>query len=528
MICCLVRDPAGASASPGVLEQIARTSSPRVTPCGDEAVLFDAAGLSRICGPPEVIAREVAGQAGACGLTIRLAIAGTMTAAWVLAHARPGPTVVSPGGEAGVLAPLPLGWLISVLDLDRHLVRNSRSPRDSGQSGEPARMAGEPGHPPPLRRGPRVGGRNYRMAPGPPGGVPGEGGSVSSTIPADGEADRARRLRDYRERLATFERWGIRTCGDLAALPRADIHTRMGPVGVRLHQAASGEDVGPLVPADDVPVFGDRMELDWPIEGLEPLSFVLARQCDRLSSQLERADRGAVAIHTSLHLVTREVHERVLALPAPMRDARVLRTLILLDLESHPPPAAIDVVALRVDVTAGRIVQGSLLAPAVPLPEQVSTLIARLGALVGTDRVGAPSLQDTHDTRQCAMVPFRAPRDTMRLVADVPAGPTLPATEDDARPTVTPHLRRLRFPMAVRVTTEQGTPVRVVLPVREGTGGVVRGCAGPWRTSGAWWDLDRRSTWDRDEWDVELVDGSVYRLVRQRATGQWELDGIFD
>ena len=42
MVCCVVRDPAGAPAVSGVLEQIARASSPRVTPCGDEAVLFDA------------------------------------------------------------------------------------------------------------------------------------------------------------------------------------------------------------------------------------------------------------------------------------------------------------------------------------------------------------------------------------------------------------------------------------------------------------------------------------------------------
>src|SRR5690606_35379825 len=83
-----------------------------------------------------------------------------------------------------------------------------------------------------------------------------------------------------------------------------------------------------------------------------------------LATQLERADRGAVAIDTTLHLTTRTTHVRRLELPAPMRDARVLRTLILLDLESHPPPAGIDAVELRVDVTPGRIVQRSLLARA--------------------------------------------------------------------------------------------------------------------------------------------------------------------
>jgi protein ImuB len=334
------------------------------------------------------------------------------------------------------------------------------------------------------------------------------------------EAEWTQRLRTYRERLATFERWGIRTCADLAGLPRADVHARMGAAGVRLHQAAVGEDVAPLVPVDQTPVFADRVELEWPIDGLEPLSFVLARQCERLSAALERADRGAVALHTTLTLVTRATHTRALALPAPMREARVLRTLILLDLESHPPPAAIDIVELRLDVTPGRIVQGSLLARAVPSPEQVSTLLARLTALCGDGRVGAPVLLDTHDSRQCAIKPFRAPPETMRATASVGMA------VDTRMGPAAPHLRRLRLPLAARVTTAHRAPVRVVLP--HAGGGDVRAYAGPWRTSGGWWDLLKTATWDRDEWDVELADGSVYRLVRHRGTGHWEVEGIFD
>lgn len=518
MVCCLVRDPESRPAPRGALEQIARASSPRVTPCGESAVVFDVAGLSRVCGPPGEIARAVNAQAAACGLTVRLAIAGTMTAAWVLAHARSGVTVVSPGSEAATLGPLPIAWLLSIIDLDR--VSSSQVTTEGVF---------------PLRRGRRAGG-HYRMAPPPsavgqaPGGDrgPQAGGGPQAESPApprQPDLDWTRCLTTYRERLATFERWGIRTCADLAALPRADIHARMGPAGVRLHRAACGEDVAPLAPADEVRVFADRVELEWPIEGLEPLSFVLARQCERLSAELERADRGAVALHTTLTLVTRTSHVRVLTLPAPMRDAKVLRTLILLDLETYPPPAAIDAVEVRLDVTPGRIVQGSLLARAIPSPEQVSTLMARLTALCGDGRVGAPVLLDTHDGRQCAIKPFRAPAETMRPATTSASLDAISGTE--AVP-VAPHLRRLRLPIAARVTTAHGAPVRVVLSSLTGTGGDVRACAGPWRTSGAWWDLQKTATWDRDEWDVELIDGAVYRLVRHRETGQWEIDGIFD
>jgi hypothetical protein len=76
------------------------------------------------------------------------------------------------------------------------------------------------------------------------------------------------------------------------------------------------------------------------------------------------------------------------------------------------------------------------------------------------------------------------------------------------------------------VVVEQGRPVRVTSSARGLPGGPVKHCAGPWRSSGAWWTLDRRA-WDRDEWDVELPDG-VYRLARDRATGAWSIDAIVD
>src|SRR5918992_4684872 len=103
------------------------------------------------------------------------------------------------------------------------------------------------------------------------------------------------------------------------------------------------------------------MELEWPLDALEPLSFVFARLLDPLAAALERADRAAAAIRLDLRLTDRTVHTRALQLPAAIRDARVLRTLLLLDLESHPPPAAVDIVTIEVDPAPSRIVQYSLL-----------------------------------------------------------------------------------------------------------------------------------------------------------------------
>ncbi|MBA3297281.1 MAG: hypothetical protein H0U19_10115, partial [Acidobacteria bacterium] len=97
-----------------------------------------------------------------------------------------------------------------------------------------------------------------------------------------------------------MRRWGIRRIGEFAALPAADVSSRFGQQGVAVQRLASGFDARPLVPDPDVPRFIQMMELEWPLETLEPLSFVFARLLDPLASSLERADRAGAAIRLAL------------------------------------------------------------------------------------------------------------------------------------------------------------------------------------------------------------------------------------
>ena len=206
-------------------------------------------------------------------------------------------------------------------------------------------------------------------------------------------------------------RWGIRTLGEFGALPAADLSSRLGPQALAWQAFARGEDAVPLVPTLPAERFESSLELDWPIEGLEPLSFVLTRLLEPLSVRLERRDRGTAILHLELRLVTKEVHARHLQLPSPIRDVRTLRTLLLLDLDSHPPPAAIDCVTIQIDPTPGRVVQHTLFTRAQPTPEQLSTLVARLNALMGQDRIGAPATVDSHRPGAFEMKPFAIERD---------------------------------------------------------------------------------------------------------------------
>ena len=108
-------------------------------------------------------------------------------------------------------------------------------------------------------------------------------------------------------------------------------------------------------------------------------------------------------------------------------------------------------------------------------------------------------------------------------VPEVPQVPQVPRGQDAEVPSA---LRRFRFPIPARVQVQEGRPTRIVTDRNGFTSGAVVQAAGPWRTSGEWWQEGQ--AWDRDEWDVAMTDGTIYRLVVERGVGQWFLEGVID
>jgi impB/mucB/samB family len=347
---------------------VARDFSPRVRQASACEILLDVSGLGRLIGEPPEITRQLARAIVEAGVDARVAIAPTQTAARLLAHAETSHDLT--------------------LRHEDHKAHKDHEPQTNSlcdRCGLCGLCAGASARPP-CGRGPLTQLPVSLLR------------ELEALPPAMNERDRARPY-------DTFERWGIATLGDLAALPPADLSSRLGRRGVALQRLARGLDPGPFVPDGETPRFIGRLELEWPIDALEPLSFVFARLLEPLSAALERADRGAAAIRLDLRLTDRSTQTRVLQLPAPMRDPRVLRTLLLLDLEAHPHAhgeisavtTAVDVVTIELDPAPSRITQFSLLQRALPSAETLSTLTARLSALVGESRVGAAVLRDTHE-----------------------------------------------------------------------------------------------------------------------------------
>src|SRR4029453_18171037 len=97
---------------------VARDFSPRIETCGAREVVVDLAGLTRLFGDAKTIADQLRQTAADRGLRVRIAIAGTRTAARLLAHHRAGVTIVEAGDEAAALAALPLALLVRISHLN--------------------------------------------------------------------------------------------------------------------------------------------------------------------------------------------------------------------------------------------------------------------------------------------------------------------------------------------------------------------------------------------------------------------------
>ena len=92
------------------------------------SVTIDVRGLERLLGQPQTIGEELRREAARRGVRVHVAVAATRTTALVLAIARPGLTVVDPGGEAAALAPLPIG-ILEKIDHDHDDQRRARGAR---------------------------------------------------------------------------------------------------------------------------------------------------------------------------------------------------------------------------------------------------------------------------------------------------------------------------------------------------------------------------------------------------------------
>ena len=86
----------------------------------------------------------------------------------------------------------------------------------------------------------------------------------------------------------------------------------------------------------------------------------------------------------------------------------------------------------------------------------------------------------------------------------------------------------------------QRTPTQTPIPNRKSPitnlsplsiSGSIKVASGPWSLERAppfSLPVCLQTPADRDYWDVELSDGALYRIYRDRSTGAWFADGLYD
>ncbi len=323
----------------------------------------------------------------------------------------------------------------------------------------------------------------------------------------------------------TLARWGIRRLGELARLDPRAVGSRLGARAVELIRIARGENRTPLMARRAADNFTETAELEWGVDSLEAMGFVMRPMLERAAERLALRGMAAGEIALALELDGRRRDLRRIALPAPTIETRTLLALILLNLEAAPPGAAVEAIRIAIEPRLPRAAQTDLFAPPCPTPERLHVTLARLAALCGPGKVGTLGPRNSHLPDAVELGPF-APSPA------IAAAPSQTPHSGTAAPAVTQlALRTMRPPRRVEaLCTRAGAPEFV-----RGAdfGGRVISCAGPWRIAAAEpqaASANRHSApgAERDYYDVALEDGGVYRMLCDLRSGEWYVDGIYD
>lgn len=344
--------------------------------------------------------------------------------------------------------------------------------------------------------------------------------------------------------LTILHKWGIHTLGQLAALDKEQLAARLGPQAIRMWERANGQSNRVLKLIRPPESFEENFEFENEIETAEPLLFILRRFLEQLAVRL-----------AAIYLVTKELtlritfansrqvrhgtdssdwrnepavagkqsYERVFKIPQPTNDVDLLFRMLQTHLENFRSEHPIIAVALSARPIKPAGEQFGLFETTLRNPHQLSETLARLTALLGTDRVGTPVLEETHRPDAFRMEPFS----WAAVESAVPSGESSHALRTAH---ATAALRRFRPAVSATVLLDQDKPAHVRSSDMHGK---IIDERGPYFLSGNWWD---EKSWVRAERDFQLEGGELLRCHESdpptpgygAAMGIWKVDGIYD
>ncbi len=330
-----------------------------------------------------------------------------------------------------------------------------------------------------------------------------------------------------------LHKWGIHTLGQLAALDKEQLGARLGPEAIRMWERANGRSNRLLKLIRPPESFQESFEFEREIETAEPLLFMLRRFLEQLTMRL--AGIYLVAKELTLRITFansrqdepagagKQNYERVFKIPQPTNDIDLLFRMLQTHLENFRSEHPIVAVALSAEPIKPAGEQFGLFETTLRNPHQLSETLARLTALLGSDRIGTPVLEETHRPDAFRMQPFSW---QLNFAADNGGrSSATPASQREARRSLplhilSPALRRFRPAVSASVLQDEDTPSH--LRSAEMSGKIIDE-RGPYFLSGNWWD---EKSWARAEWDLQLQNGELVRA--HERDGVWKIDGVYD
>ncbi|MBV8600581.1 MAG: DNA polymerase Y family protein [Candidatus Eremiobacteraeota bacterium] len=305
---------------------------------------------------------------------------------------------------------------------------------------------------------------------------------------------------------------GIRTLGELAALPHGPFVRRFGPQAARWHALARG--------IDDVPFLArpHRVRIERTLYGEgsaaseEALLFALRTLVARVAEDLVVAGKRAAALTLQLECENGEIVRVAVAVAQPTARETMLFDLIRARLEGLQLEAPVEGLRLGVERAERGGVALPLLCGDDPDPEAVELALARLDAAFGDEAAVRARLEPGGHRPESRVAYERF--EPAALVSRE----WIAAASPHARQTATMQLRIFSEPREVDVVVSAGAPRFLGTPAQ-----AVVDYAGPWRIDEGWWSA---APLERDDYDVMLEDGAIYRIARRGE--RWFTLGVYD
>lgn len=375
-----------------------------------------------------------------------------------------------------------------------------------------------------------------------PGGSPRFLAPLPVTVLAEQEGPAGAELVDVLERL------GVRTLGDLAALPVAQVVGRFGAEGRAAHRLARGLDERPPVTVPPPAELTLSAEIDPPAERVEAVAFVARGLVDDLQARLSATGSACTRLVIGAETEQGETHERV------WRTEGTFTTLAIADrvrwqldgwlhAGAHRPSGGLSRLWLAPDevvAAGGRQLAFSAGGPgsvdAVEAGDRAARALARVQGLLGVDAVQVPEWRGGRGPgERVGLVPVAAADVTEPRPAAQRGwvGEPWPGAVPEPAPAVVHDP-----PRPAQVLDAAGRPVRVsgrgevsAAPAAVTVGSDRGACpapvvawAGPWPCDERWWDLATHRR--RARLQVATAGGVAYLLTVE--SGRWSVEATYD